>query len=189
MIAADTDLDALFKRLHLANARRVWRGLIDRAERERWSYRDFLALLATEEIAHRQQTRLGRRTRRAHFPFLKTIDDFNFHLSIGAASADAGLGTGARFRHGGALPHPGGQAGAREDPPRHCRRVPGDSKRLRCLLHHGRGPHRRPVGRLPRAASSHTRCRPTRIQPSWSSTRSLISPTVLMPPHALPRGQ
>ena len=34
MIAADTDLDALFKRLHLANARRVWRGLVDRAERE-----------------------------------------------------------------------------------------------------------------------------------------------------------
>ena len=28
MIAADTDLDALFKRLHLANARRVWRDLI-----------------------------------------------------------------------------------------------------------------------------------------------------------------
>ena len=78
MIAADTDLDALFKRLHLANARRVWRGLIDRAERERWSYRDFLALLATEEIAHRQQTRLARLTHRAHFPFLKTIDDFNF---------------------------------------------------------------------------------------------------------------
>jgi DNA replication protein DnaC len=80
MIAADTDLDVLFKRLHLhlANTRRVWRGLIDRAERERWSYRDFLALLATEEIAHRQQTRLARLTRRAHFPFLKTIDDFNF---------------------------------------------------------------------------------------------------------------
>ena len=55
MIAADTDLDALFKRLHLANARRVWRGLIDRAERERWAYRDFLTLLATEEIAHRQK--------------------------------------------------------------------------------------------------------------------------------------
>ena len=48
MIAADSDLDALFKRLHLANARRVWRGLIDRAERERWAYRDFLTLLATD---------------------------------------------------------------------------------------------------------------------------------------------
>ena len=78
MIAGDADLDALFKRLHLANARRVWRDLVQRAEREAWAYRDFLTLLATEEIAHRQQTRLARLTRRAHFPFLKTIDDFNF---------------------------------------------------------------------------------------------------------------
>ena len=78
MIAADPDLDALFKRLHLANARRVWRDLVQRAEREAWSYRDFLTLVAAEEIAHRQQTRLARLTRRAHFPFLKTIDDFNF---------------------------------------------------------------------------------------------------------------
>ena len=45
---------------------------------ESWAYRDFLTLVATEEIAHRQQTRLARLTRRAHFPFLKTIDDFNF---------------------------------------------------------------------------------------------------------------
>jgi DNA replication protein DnaC len=78
MISPDYDLDALFKRLHLANARRVWRDLVQRAERETWSYRDFLGVLATEEIAHRQQTRLGRLSRKAHFPFLKTIDDFNF---------------------------------------------------------------------------------------------------------------
>ncbi len=72
------DLDLLFKRLHLANARRVWRDLVQRAERETWAYGDFLTVLAAEEIAHRQQTRLARLSRRAHFPFLKTIDDFNF---------------------------------------------------------------------------------------------------------------
>jgi DNA replication protein DnaC len=72
------DLDALFKRLHLANARRVWRDLVRRAEQETWGYRDFLTLLVAEEIAHRQQTRLARLSRRARFPFLKTIDDFNF---------------------------------------------------------------------------------------------------------------
>src|SRR5262249_5013374 len=78
MIAADADLDALFKRLHLANARRMWPPLVERAGGGTWSYHDFLTLLATEEIAHRQQTRLARLTHRAHFPFLKTIDDFNF---------------------------------------------------------------------------------------------------------------
>jgi DNA replication protein DnaC len=68
----------LLKRLHLANTRRAWRDLVRRAEQEEWSYRDYLALLVSEEIAHRQQTRIGRMVRRARFPFLKTIDDFNF---------------------------------------------------------------------------------------------------------------
>ncbi|MBI1875894.1 MAG: ATP-binding protein [Acidobacteria bacterium] len=75
---SDVQLDALLKRLHLANTRRAWRELVRRAEQDEWSYRDFLALLVSEEIAHRQQTRLARMVRRAHFPFLKTIDDFNF---------------------------------------------------------------------------------------------------------------
>jgi hypothetical protein len=97
MIATETDLDALFKRLHLANARRVWRGLIDRAERERWSYRDFLTLLATEEIAHRQQTRLAHATR----AFSISEDDRRFqpHLSIVVASPDARLRPVAGLRH------------------------------------------------------------------------------------------
>ena len=78
MTRAPVDLDGLLKRLHLANARRVWRDLTLRAEHEGWSCRDFLTLLVEEEIAHRQQTRLGRVSRWARFPFLKTIDDFDF---------------------------------------------------------------------------------------------------------------
>jgi DNA replication protein DnaC len=78
MMVGDQELDALLKRLHLANTRRAWRELARRAEQEDWTYHDFLALLVTEEIAHRQQTRLERVVRRARFPFLKTIDDFNF---------------------------------------------------------------------------------------------------------------
>ena len=78
MTLADQPLDALLKRLHLANTRRAWRDLVQRAEREGWSYGDFLGLIVAEEIAHRQQTRLTRVVRRARFPFLKTIDDFNF---------------------------------------------------------------------------------------------------------------
>jgi len=55
-------------------------GRADRAEKENWSYRDFLALLLAEEVAHRTQTRLQRFTRKAHFPFFKTIDEFDFSL-------------------------------------------------------------------------------------------------------------
>jgi DNA replication protein DnaC len=78
MTAPDLNLDEVFKRLHLANARRNWRTLCDQAERESWSYRDLLAMLAAEEVAQRQQTRLQRLARKARFPFLKTIDEFNF---------------------------------------------------------------------------------------------------------------
>src|SRR5215510_8900623 len=78
MNTSDLDIDALLKRLHLANARRTWRDLVTRAETEAWSCRDFLALLVAEEVAHRQQTRIQRVSSRCGFPFLKTIDDFNF---------------------------------------------------------------------------------------------------------------
>ena len=77
---ATADLDAMLKRLNLANARRVWSELASRADAETWSARDFLTTLLAEEIAHRANTRLGREVRRAHFPFLKTIDDFDFTL-------------------------------------------------------------------------------------------------------------
>ena len=77
-VPTEIDLEAVLKRLNLANTRRVYRSLIQRAESEQWSYGDFLSVLVSEEVAHRQQTRIQRLTRRAGFPFLKTVDDFDF---------------------------------------------------------------------------------------------------------------
>lgn len=78
MKPSEIDIDGMLKRLHLANARRCWRDLVARAEKEEWAYGDFLGILVGEEVAQRQQTRVQRLSRRACFPFLKTIDDFNF---------------------------------------------------------------------------------------------------------------
>jgi len=78
VIPATIPLETMLRRLHLANAPRIYRELCDQAERESWSYHDFLATLVAEEIAHRQQTRLQRLARKARFPFLKTIEEFNF---------------------------------------------------------------------------------------------------------------
>lgn len=75
---SDVDLDATLRRLHLANARKIWRELCERAERESWAYDHLLAVLFAEEVAQRRQTRLGRVCRQAGFPFFKTIDDFDF---------------------------------------------------------------------------------------------------------------
>jgi len=68
----------VLKRLNLANSRRIWPELVDRAETEEWTYRAFLETLVGEEVAQRQRTRLARCTHQARFPFLKTVDDFDF---------------------------------------------------------------------------------------------------------------
>jgi len=78
MTAPGIDLDALLRRLHLPTVRRLYPELAQRAEQEGLAYREFLALLIAEEVAHRAQTRIQRCVRRARFPFLKTIDEFDF---------------------------------------------------------------------------------------------------------------
>ena len=73
-----TDLDVMLRRLHLANARRKWREMIELAEKEEWSYEHLLHVVFSEEIAHRRGTRLTRATRAAAFPFLRTVEEFDF---------------------------------------------------------------------------------------------------------------
>src|SRR5438445_12987509 len=77
---SEGQLEVHFRRLNLAHTRRIYKEVAVGAARESWSYRDFLALLLAEEVARRKQTRLQRCTRRAHFPFFKTIDEFDFTL-------------------------------------------------------------------------------------------------------------
>ena len=64
---SEGQLEAHFRRLNLAHMRRIYKEVAGRAEKESWSYRDFLALLLAEEVARRKQTRLPRCTRSAHF--------------------------------------------------------------------------------------------------------------------------
>ena len=78
--AASVEFDPLLRRLNLANTRRHWRDLLERAETHGWSCREFLGVVITEEIAHRQQTRVQRAVQQARFPFLKTIEEFDFSL-------------------------------------------------------------------------------------------------------------
>lgn len=72
------DVDGMLKRLHLPTIRRIYLDLSTRAEAEGMSYSAYLETLVSEEIAHRSETRLTRAVRKARFPFIRTIDDFNF---------------------------------------------------------------------------------------------------------------
>jgi len=75
---ASFDLDGMLKRLHLPTVRRLYGELAVRAEEEQMSYRAYLEILMSEEISHRAQTRITRSVRRAKFPFLRTIEEFDF---------------------------------------------------------------------------------------------------------------
>ncbi|MDT8368993.1 MAG: IS21-like element helper ATPase IstB [Longimicrobiales bacterium] len=72
------DLDGMLKRLHLPTIRRLHGELALRAEEEEMSYRTFLEILVAEEVGHRAQTRITRSVRKARFPFLRTVEDFDF---------------------------------------------------------------------------------------------------------------
>lgn len=72
------DLDGMLRRLHLPTVRRLYGELALRAESDGMSYHTYLETLVAEEIAHRAETRVTRAVRKARFPFLRTIDDFQF---------------------------------------------------------------------------------------------------------------
>lgn len=75
---ASADLDALLRRLSLPTIRRVLADAEARACDQQWGYQESLAHLIVAEVRNRDQTRIQRLTRRARFPFLKTVDDFRF---------------------------------------------------------------------------------------------------------------
>lgn len=74
----DIDLAALLKRLHLPTIRRLLPSYCEQAAAEGWSHHDFLARLIAEEVANRNNTRVQKEARRARFPSIKTIEQFDF---------------------------------------------------------------------------------------------------------------
>jgi DNA replication protein DnaC len=73
-----TPLEADLRRLRLPTVRARYPELAAQALAEGWSYAEYLERLVTEEIAQRTESRIARATRRAGFPFLKTLEEFDF---------------------------------------------------------------------------------------------------------------
>jgi DNA replication protein DnaC len=81
--AADIDLPRLLKRLHLPTIARLLPDLEACAAAEGMGLRDALALLCAEEVANRNNTRIQKAMRNARFPFLITIEEFDFTFGTG----------------------------------------------------------------------------------------------------------
>jgi DNA replication protein DnaC len=75
---SELPLDTYLRRLRLPTARRRYAELEQQALAEQWSYGEYLERLAEEELADRRERRIAQATRRAGFPFLKTLEEFDF---------------------------------------------------------------------------------------------------------------
>ncbi|MEE9393985.1 MAG: IS21-like element helper ATPase IstB [Planctomycetota bacterium] len=80
MPGASVDMEAALTRLRLPTIRRRYIDILDEAEKESWTYREMLERLVGEELANRAETRMQRAIRKARFPFVKTIEEFDFEF-------------------------------------------------------------------------------------------------------------
>jgi len=76
-------LDTMLKRLRLSTIQRILPELTPIAEKEAWSYQQFLERLVSEEIAQRSERRAAQQLMRAKFPFHATIETFDFTFKMG----------------------------------------------------------------------------------------------------------
>ncbi|MDG6949986.1 MAG: IS21-like element helper ATPase IstB [Nitrososphaerota archaeon] len=92
-----TELDGMLRRLNLPTVRRLWSELQVRVEQESLGYAAYLETLMGEEIAHRGQTRIRRVTRAERFPFLRTVEEFDFAFQSGLRKELLGSYLGPEF--------------------------------------------------------------------------------------------
>lgn len=74
---------------------RCWEELAEQARDENWSHEDYLAAVLQRQVAERESAGTTMRIRTAHFPAVKTIEDFNLdHLPSLRRDVLAHLATG-----------------------------------------------------------------------------------------------
>lgn len=78
MIAEDAQLYAMLTRLQLSAIRDRLDALLEEAARRDLDLRQTLTHLCTAEVEHRDQRRVAMGTSIAKFPFVRTLDDFEF---------------------------------------------------------------------------------------------------------------
>ena len=78
MIAEDAQLHAMLTRLQLTAVRDRLDALLEDVARQDLDLRQTLAYLCTAEIEHRDQRRIAMGTSIAKFPFVRTLDDYDF---------------------------------------------------------------------------------------------------------------
>ena len=73
-------IETLLRKLHLRRMSEVFKDWIEQSGRDGRSFGDFLGGLLEEEVAARAERRIARLIRQADFPFIATLEQFDFRL-------------------------------------------------------------------------------------------------------------
>lgn len=85
------------RRLHLSTISQRYPELAETAQAEGWSYAEYLERLVDEEATQRREARIARAVRKAGFPFLKTLESFDFSFQNGLERRALGPYLGAEL--------------------------------------------------------------------------------------------
>jgi DNA replication protein DnaC len=76
-------IEHYMRALHLKGMLAHYQELSDRATEAKLCYEEYLALLIEEEFKRRQEGSIKARVGKAHFPYLKSIEEFDFSFQPG----------------------------------------------------------------------------------------------------------
>jgi DNA replication protein DnaC len=71
------------RQLKMPAAARAFEALGRQAREEKWSFEDYLHEVLSVEVASRRESAVRQRIREAHFPEIKTLDQFDFAAAEG----------------------------------------------------------------------------------------------------------
>lgn len=77
MSSLEATIEHLARAIKMPTIRRTWKQLADQARDEGWSHEEYLASVLQRQVADREASGTALRIAGAHFPSMKTVEDFN----------------------------------------------------------------------------------------------------------------
>lgn len=79
LVKAPQTLDEMLDYLKLSQSLKTYKTQLDQAAKENLSHQEFLARLLSSETSAKFERQVAARLAQAHFPFIKTIEEFDFN--------------------------------------------------------------------------------------------------------------
>jgi len=77
MSSLEATIEHLARAMKMPTIRRTWKQLAEQARDEGWSHEEYLAAVLQRQVADREASGTALRIAGAHFPSMKTVEDFN----------------------------------------------------------------------------------------------------------------